>query len=161
MARYCSVTQRSAPIFGAWRLKVRRQWLANVRKEPGMGRTASEVECARLVKAEVAVHRQADIGGVRILLPIVLPPADRAQGERARRIERPQSAAWAAKTSLQSFPHLNGRKSTAPSLHKSRLSAIDSSSAASKAMTRSSWLSAHRSLDMMMKWYSNPGLSVL
>jgi hypothetical protein len=28
-------------------------------------------------------------------------------------------------------------------------------------MTRSSWLSAHRSLDMMMKWYSNPGLSVL
>jgi hypothetical protein len=51
---------------------------AYVRKKPGMRRAAVGVVAPRLLQAEGAVHRVPDIGGVRIFLTIILPPANRA-----------------------------------------------------------------------------------
>jgi len=57
-----------------------------------------------LAEAELTVHGEADLGGIVVLLAIVLPPADRAQGQRAGGFQRLISAAWTAKTSRHSFP---------------------------------------------------------
>lgn len=81
-----------------------------------MGGTAPSVEGTRLIQAEVAIDSQPDIGGVGILLPVVLPPADRTERQCAGRLQRLQATARAAKASLQDFPRMNGRKSTAPGL---------------------------------------------
>ena len=75
--------------------------LANVREKPGMGGAALSVVGAGFVQAEGAVDGEADIGGVFVLLAIVLPPADGAQRQRARRLQRLISATRAAKTGFQ------------------------------------------------------------
>ena len=50
---------------------------------------------ARLVQAQLAVHRQADVGGVLVFLAVILPPADGAQPQGAGRVEGFVSAAGA------------------------------------------------------------------
>jgi len=82
--------------------------LANVGQKTGMRRSATGIVPACLVQAEVAVHRQPDFGGVGVLLPVILPPADRTQRQRAGRLQRPAPAARAAIPSLHSSP-LDGR----------------------------------------------------
>ena len=69
-----------------------------------MGRAASGIVFTGLVEAQGAVDRQPDFGGINILLAIVFPPADRTKGKRAGRLQRLQSAAWTAKTSLHGSP---------------------------------------------------------
>ena len=71
-----------------------------------MGRAAMRVVLAGFIQAEVAVHGQANLGGVVVLLAIVLPPANRAQPQRAGSLQRPVTAAWTAKTSPQSIPQV-------------------------------------------------------
>ena len=101
-----------------WRLDFRRFRFAHVRKKPGMGSAASCVVGAGLVQAEGAVHRQPDIRGVLVLLAVVLPPANRAQAQRFGRLQRLISAAWAAKTSLHSFPQDEWTAIEVASLHE-------------------------------------------
>ena len=79
--------------------------LTDVREEPGVGSAAMGVVLPGFVQAEGAVHGQADIGGVLVLLAIVLPPADRAQPQCAGRLQRLVPAARAAKTNLYQSPH--------------------------------------------------------
>src|ERR1035437_9460857 len=61
---------------------------AYVRQKPGMGRAALDEVGAGLGQAEGSVHCQADIGGVAVLLAVILPPADGAQGQRLGRLQR-------------------------------------------------------------------------
>jgi len=75
-----------------------------------VGGAAKRIMLAGLLEAELAVHGEADFGGVLVLLAIVLPPADRAQRQGAGRIQRLVSAARAAKTKLQRYPTVNGRE---------------------------------------------------
>jgi len=91
--------------------------LTDVRKKTRMGRPALGIVLAGFAQAEGAVHRQPDIGGVRVLLPVVFPPAHRAQRHHARSLQRPQSAAWAAISSLHSPPNrsLHPLKASPPS----------------------------------------------
>jgi len=70
-----------------------------------MGGAAMGVLLPGFAQAEGAVHGQADFTGVRVLLAVVLPPADRAQGERPRRVQRLVPATRAAKTSLCQSSH--------------------------------------------------------
>ena len=79
--------------------------LTDVREEPGVGSAAMGVVLPGFAQAEGAVHGQADIGGVLVLLAIVLPPADRAQPQCAGRLQRLVPAARAAKTNLYQSPH--------------------------------------------------------
>ena len=78
--------------------------LADVRQKAGMGRAAMGVVGTSLVQAEGAVHRQANLGGVHVFLAVVLPPADRAKGQRAGRVQCLASAARAAIMSSHGFP---------------------------------------------------------
>lgn len=70
-----------------------------------MGRAAMRIVIARFIQTEGAVHGQADIGRVGILLAVVFPPAHRAQPERVRRFQRLVSATGAAETSLHQGLH--------------------------------------------------------
>jgi len=79
--------------------------LTDVRKEPGVGGAAMGVMLPGFAQAEGAVHGQADFTGVRVLLAVVLPPADRAQPQGAGRLQRLVPATRAAKTSLCQSPH--------------------------------------------------------
>jgi len=79
--------------------------LANVGKESGMGRAALGEMRAGFGQAEGAVYRQPDFRRIFVLLPVVLPPANRAQGQRFRRLQRLISTAWAAITGLHANPH--------------------------------------------------------
>ena len=45
----------------------------------------------------MAVYGEADLAGIRVVLPIVFPPADRAQFHGRRRFERAIAAAEASK----------------------------------------------------------------
>lgn len=51
--------------------------LTNVREEPGVGCAAVGKMHAGFIQAEGAVHGEADIAGVCVLLAIVFPPANR------------------------------------------------------------------------------------
>jgi hypothetical protein len=62
-----------------------------------MGRATLRVMDPGLVEAKVSVYRKPDLGGVLVLLPIVFPPADRAQGQRAGCNQSLASAARTAK----------------------------------------------------------------
>ena len=53
-----------------------------------MRRAKLRIIGARLVQAELAVHRQADFGGVLIFLAVILPPANGAKPQSTGRIER-------------------------------------------------------------------------
>jgi len=74
--------------------------LADVRQEPGIGSTAARVGISRFRKAQMAIHRQTDLGGILVFLSVVFPPADRAQHQCAWRLKRPIPAARAAKANL-------------------------------------------------------------
>ena len=78
--------------------------LAHVAEKAGMGRAALGVVVAGLFEAELAIYGEADFGGVVVFLAVVFPPADRAKGQRAGRVQRLASAARAAKMSSHSFP---------------------------------------------------------
>jgi hypothetical protein len=80
--------------------------LTNVRKKAGMGCATLGIVLAGLSKAEVAVHRQMNFAGIPVLLAIVFPPADGAQRQHTRRIQRLRSTAWTTKTSLHGTLHL-------------------------------------------------------
>jgi hypothetical protein len=57
---------------------------------------------AGLAQAQLPVHRKPNIFSIFIVLPIVLPPANRAKAKRAGNMERLISTTWAAKTILSS-----------------------------------------------------------
>lgn len=59
---------------------------AHIWYKPRVRCTAPRVVHPGIREAQVAIHGAPDIVGVEILLPIVLPPADRAQGHCARRV---------------------------------------------------------------------------
>jgi hypothetical protein len=60
---------------------------------------------SRLFQAEIAIHSQPHLGGVSVLLPIILPPANGAQCQRSRHIKRLVTATGATKlwTHVSSF----------------------------------------------------------
>jgi hypothetical protein len=70
-----------------------------------MGGSALSVVLAGFVQAEGAIDGEADFAGVFVFLAVVLPPADRAQAESARRLQRPISAAWTAITDFHQILH--------------------------------------------------------
>ncbi len=70
-----------------------------------MGGSALSVVGTGFAKAECAVDGEADISGVFILLAIVLPPADRAQTQCARSLQRPIAAARTAITNFHRSLH--------------------------------------------------------
>jgi hypothetical protein len=57
-------------------------WLTNIREKAGVGRSTLGKVLAGLFQAQLAVHREADILGIPVLLPVVLPPAHRTKRER-------------------------------------------------------------------------------
>ncbi len=61
---------------------------------------------ARLVQAQLAVHRQPDFGSVLVFLAVVLPPADWTQPQCAGRIKSPVSTAWATVANSGSGTHI-------------------------------------------------------
>jgi len=75
-------------------------------QKSGMRGATLGIVLSRFFQAEAAVHRQPDIGCVAIFLPVILPPADRAQRQRAGRFQRSVPAARAAKTIPHSSPLL-------------------------------------------------------
>jgi len=87
------------------RLLLGKLGLAHVGKESGMGRAALGKMGAGLDQAEGSVHCQADLGGVAVLLAVILPPADGAQGQCLGRLQRLVSATWTTKTGHHNFPH--------------------------------------------------------
>jgi len=80
--------------------------LAHVREEAGVGRAAMGKVGARFVQAEGAIHGEANIRCIFILLAIVFPPADRAQRERAGGFQRLVTAARTTKTNLHQCFHM-------------------------------------------------------
>ena len=87
-------------------------------QKAGMGRAAMSVVIAGFVEAELAVHRHTHFAGVIVLLAVVLPPADRAQRQRAGRLQRLISAARAAKSIFHNIPRMDGRKRGQAGLHE-------------------------------------------
>jgi hypothetical protein len=87
-----------------------------------MGRAAMNVVFTGFVEAELAVHRQAHIGGVIVLLAVVLPPADRAERQGAGFFQRLISAARAAKSIFHGISRMNGRITGMAGLHQKQLS---------------------------------------
>ena len=79
--------------------------LANVGKKSRMGSATLGEMRAGVGQTEGAVYREPDIRGVFVLLPVILPPANRAKGHRLGRFQRFISAAWAAKTGLHASAH--------------------------------------------------------
>ena len=102
--------------------------LTNVLQKAGVSRAALGIVLAGLVQAQLAVDREADFGGIGVLLAVVFPPADGAQTESAGSFQRPAPAAWAAKTYLgerfQEQPRVNGRERRAAGLHEKQFSAV-------------------------------------
>jgi len=78
-------------------------WFANIRQKTRMGSAACGVVVAGFVQAQGSIHGEANVGGILIFLPVILPPAHRAQGQRRWRLQRPESAARATKTSLHHY----------------------------------------------------------
>ena len=78
--------------------------LADIGQKARMGGAALGVVGARIVQAQGSIDGEAHIGGVFVLLAIVLPPADRAQGQSPRRLQRLESAARATKMSIHHSP---------------------------------------------------------
>lgn len=83
--------------------------LTHVRQKPRMRRPALGKVRPRLAQAQRSVHREPHIGGILILLPVVLPPANRAQLQSLRARQRPVSATWTAilvsHVQVDGFPH--------------------------------------------------------
>ena len=58
---------------------------------------APRIVHSSLVEAKVAIYGVPDFGGIRILLAVVLPPANRTEREGVCRVQCPVPAAWASK----------------------------------------------------------------
>jgi hypothetical protein len=71
-----------------------------------MRRTKLQVIRARLVQAQLAIHRQSNFRRVLVFLPVVFPPANGAQLQGARRFKRPISATRATITDFNSSAHV-------------------------------------------------------
>jgi hypothetical protein len=69
-----------------------------------MSRSAMSEVLAGFVQAERSIDSEADLGCVGILLTIVLPPADGAQGQRTGGFQSLIAAAWTSIAKLQSSP---------------------------------------------------------
>ena len=80
--------------------------LTNVREKARMRGAKLSIVDARLTQAELAVHRQADFAGILVFLSVVLPPADRAQLQCARHVERSVSTARAKVTNFDRYTHI-------------------------------------------------------
>jgi len=70
-----------------------------------MSGAALSIVLAGFVQAKGAVDGEANIAGVFVFLAVVLPPADRTQAERSRRLQRLVSAARAAITDFHQILH--------------------------------------------------------
>jgi hypothetical protein len=70
---------------------------------------------ARLVQAKLAVHRQPDLGSVRIFLPVIFPPANRAKPQSAGRIKRfvPATRTAIADFNLSAHIRIDGGRNAA------------------------------------------------
>ncbi len=79
--------------------------LTNIRQKPRMRRAKIRVIGARLVQAQLAVHRQAHFAGVRVFLAVILPPANRAQLQGPRRFQRLISTTGATITDFNRGAH--------------------------------------------------------
>jgi hypothetical protein len=66
-----------------------------------IGSATARIRRARFGKTQMPIHRQANFLRILVILPIVFPPAHRAQLHRVRRIKGSISAAGAAKTHLR------------------------------------------------------------
>lgn len=77
-------------------LELKRIRLAHIRQKPRVCRPALRKVHARLAQAQRPVHREPDIGGILILLPVVFPPAHRAKLESLGRLKRPVPTTWTA-----------------------------------------------------------------
>ena len=95
--------------------------LPHIGQKPRVRRAVASIVCASLIQAEVAVHGQANLRGVRVVLTVVLPPTHRAQGQSARRIKCLRSAARAAITILHGFHWLDGRKAERSGLQRRQI----------------------------------------
>jgi hypothetical protein len=71
-----------------------------------MRRSKIRVIGARLIQAQLAVHREAHFLGVLVFLPIVLPPANGAQLQGARRFQRLVSTTRATITDFDRSAHI-------------------------------------------------------
>src|SRR5664279_3467316 len=67
--------------------------LAHMHEEMGIRCTELQVVPAGLGEAEGAIYRMTHNIGIRIVLPIVVPPADGAEGHRVRRTQGPVTTA--------------------------------------------------------------------
>ena len=72
-------------------------WFPHIGQKPGVGGAALGIVHSGLVEAQFAVYGVADLGGVRVLLAVIFPPADRTQGQSVWRLECPVAAARASK----------------------------------------------------------------
>lgn len=79
-------------------LLLRDLWFANVGEEPGVGGAALGVVHSGLGEAEFAVYGVSDFRSIGVFLAVVLPPADRTQGQDLGSLQCPVSAARASKT---------------------------------------------------------------
>ena len=79
---------------------------ANIRQKTRMRSAKLREVGARLVQAELAVDRQAHVGGVPVILAVILPPANGAQLERAGRMECFISTAGAAIANIGRCQHI-------------------------------------------------------
>jgi hypothetical protein len=77
-------------------LQLHRRRLAHIRQKARVRRAAFSEMHPRLAQTQLSVHREPDLGGILILLPVVFPPANRAQIQHRRRRQRPISATWTA-----------------------------------------------------------------
>ena len=75
-----------------------------------MSRAAMSEVLAGFIQAEGSIDGEADFGCVVILLAIVLPPADGAQGQRTGGFQGLIAAARTSITNLQKFPRMCGRE---------------------------------------------------
>jgi hypothetical protein len=85
-------------------LLLRHLWFSHVRQKAGVRGAALGIVHSGFIEAQFAVYGVSDIGGVGVFLSIVLPPADRAQGECAGCIESSIAAARAPKMNRR-CPH--------------------------------------------------------
>ncbi len=99
--------------------------LTNVREEARVRGAKLRIVGARLVQAQLAVHRQADVGGVLVFLAVILPPADGAQPQGAGRVEGFVSAAGATVADFDCSTHIGIDARMAPADYEARATIRD------------------------------------
>jgi hypothetical protein len=82
---------------GEGTLLVRHLRFSYIGKKPRVRGAALGIVHSGLIEAQFAVYGVSDIRGAGVLLSVVFPPSDRAQGESAGRFESPVSATRASK----------------------------------------------------------------